>query len=242
MNQELSTHSLTVILPAFNEEKNLPIVASQLLKILSMRLKNFHIVIVNDGSSDHTAQVAEEIGEKNQGRISVVHLSQNSGIGAAYLKALEKIETDFVTWLPSDGEISLDGFSLMLDELNLESIIVTYPQHHLYQRNIFRQSLSKLYTLILNLSFGLNLKYYNGNSIFPTARLKKQLITSRRFAFNAEALIHVIKAEQLKYIEKPFVLNQRPHGQSKAIRLNSFLDVTRSYLYLIKLYVFSRSQ
>ncbi len=240
MKIELSSYSLTVILPAYNEAKNLKNVALPLIDILTTKLTSYQIIIVNDGSTDDTGSIANEIAEQNKNRVKVIHLDHNGGIGHAYMTALESVTTDFVTWLPSDGEISLEGFSEMLDELNPSSIIVTYPQHHHYQRNFLRRNLSKIYTTILNLSFNLNLKYYNGNSIFPTQSLKKQIIHSRRFAFNAEALIHVIKKEGLRYTERPFILNERSHGQSKAIRLNSFLDVFRSYILLFKLYVLSR--
>ena len=238
MNSYLSKYSLTIIIPAYNEEQNLESVTLPLLKIMKAKLQSFQIIIVNDGSIDNTASIADQLASNHPNHVKVIHQLQNCGIGYSYLNALRDVQTDFVTWLPSDGEISTEGFTELLCNLDLNKVIVTYPEHHKFKRSFFRTLLSKTYSKIFNLSFKMNLKYYNGNSIFPTSILKKQIVLSRRFAFNAEALIHVLKNENLSFIEKPFILEERFNGHSKAIRLDSFIDVLRSYLYLLKLYAF----
>jgi glycosyltransferase involved in cell wall biosynthesis len=53
--------SLSVILPVYNAEESLPRVVAKLLEILSELTARFEIVVVDDASTDHTAEIADEL-------------------------------------------------------------------------------------------------------------------------------------------------------------------------------------
>ena len=57
---------VSFIIPSYNEEKNLPHAVGNLIPEIKNVVKSFEIIIVNDGSTDSTGEVAEKIAEKNK--------------------------------------------------------------------------------------------------------------------------------------------------------------------------------
>ncbi|CAN5849410.1 glycosyltransferase [soil metagenome] len=83
----VTTRRVVVALPAFNEEPNLPDLLGRLDVALSEVPLNYQILIVDDGSTDRTFEVAEEWSEKIP--VSVRRHEQNQGLGATLRDGLE---------------------------------------------------------------------------------------------------------------------------------------------------------
>lgn len=80
----------TVLIPAYNEEDTIAQVVE------AVRSAGFPVVVVDDGSSDRTAERAEAAGAR------VVRLSPNRGKGAAYAAGLREVNTPYVVLLDAD--------------------------------------------------------------------------------------------------------------------------------------------
>ncbi|HEX9022902.1 MAG TPA: dolichyl-phosphate beta-glucosyltransferase [Geobacteraceae bacterium] len=74
--------ALSVVIPAFNEERRLPAYLDRVLAYLEGRSFSFEVVIVDDGSSDNTAAVVERYAARDQ-RVRLVRLQRNRGKGGA---------------------------------------------------------------------------------------------------------------------------------------------------------------
>lgn len=234
----------TIIVPVYNEELHLERVLNRALEGLSDNGLRSDIIIVNDGSTDASKEIIEKVIEESQylGAITSIHMTKNRGIGGAYKEALKIVSTEFVTWIPSDGEIPLEPLFDALKKTKKNELIISYPNFDKNPRSPLRLFLSKLYTLILNISFRLDLKYYNGFTIYPTHAIKEVNIISERFAFNAEALIKVLHLHQLGYQQVPFNLSARISGDSKAVSPSSLKDILKFYLRTLKDIYFSRAK
>lgn len=75
-----------VVLPTYNEIGNLEKMISA---ILSLK-ENLHVLIVDDNSPDGTGQLADQLVQKNPGRIFVAHRFKKEGLGKAYLDGFKK--------------------------------------------------------------------------------------------------------------------------------------------------------
>lgn len=95
-----STPSLTLVIPAYNEEENLKIILPELLTFVKAR--NWRIVITNDGSKDDTREVLRKFEEAPW--LKVVHHKLNKGYGAAIKSAIRASETDYVITIDADGQ------------------------------------------------------------------------------------------------------------------------------------------
>ncbi len=73
---------LTVVIPTYNEAGNLPDLAARLF---DLSLPNLHILVVDDSSPDGTAQIARQLADQFDGRISILERPNKMGLGTAYL-------------------------------------------------------------------------------------------------------------------------------------------------------------
>ncbi|MBC8169891.1 MAG: glycosyltransferase family 2 protein, partial [Synechococcus sp.] len=91
---------LSVVVPLYNEEESLPHLVDQLLSALRPSGERFELVLVNDGSSDHTAEVLERLSQEIPELVGVL-LRKNYGQTAAMAAGFDV----------SQGEVSgsLDG-------------------------------------------------------------------------------------------------------------------------------------
>jgi undecaprenyl-phosphate 4-deoxy-4-formamido-L-arabinose transferase len=93
---------LSVVIPVFNEEANLNELISRCLTTCSSLGKTFEIILVDDGSSDRSAQILTEAAEKNPGNVIGVMLNRNYGQHAAVLAGFAESQGEFVVTLDAD--------------------------------------------------------------------------------------------------------------------------------------------
>ena len=91
---------LSVIVPAYNVECYL---GACLSSVVEQSHKNLEIIIVDDGSSDSTGRIADEIAAEDV-RVRVIH-KENAGLGAARNSGLAAATGDYVTFVDSDDEV-----------------------------------------------------------------------------------------------------------------------------------------
>jgi dolichol-phosphate mannosyltransferase len=74
--------SLTVVIPTYNESGNLPALAAELW---ALDIPDLRILVVDDNSPDGTGQIADELAERQPGRLAVIHRRGKQGLGSAYI-------------------------------------------------------------------------------------------------------------------------------------------------------------
>lgn len=95
-----------VVIPAFNEQQALPVAVDD-LQLLADEPDRYDLLVVNDGSTDHTRQVAEELLQKSRLPLVVLNLDQNRGIGAAVqagYRWASQGDYEFVVQFDGDGQ------------------------------------------------------------------------------------------------------------------------------------------
>jgi len=76
----LMNRSISVVLPAYNEEGNIYSVVTQAVGVLEDLKINHEIIVVNDGSKDKTGEIADHLTE-NFPQVLVIHHPQIKGYG-----------------------------------------------------------------------------------------------------------------------------------------------------------------
>ena len=80
------TNPIVIIIPTYNEADNLPALAAELW---GLPFEDLSILVVDDASPDGTGQVAEELRERQPGRIQVIHREGKLGLGTAYINGFQ---------------------------------------------------------------------------------------------------------------------------------------------------------
>ncbi|TAQ88761.1 Dolichyl-phosphate beta-D-mannosyltransferase [Chlorociboria aeruginascens] len=92
----------SVILPTYNERKNLPTIVWLLNDTFVKNRLDYEIVIVDDGSPDNTAEIARQLQKVFPGRIILKERAGKLGLGTAYVHALQFTTGNFVIIMDAD--------------------------------------------------------------------------------------------------------------------------------------------
>ncbi len=84
----MTTPDISIIIPAYNESENLPPLVARLLEGMHQVDASCEIIIVNDGSTDNTVQVASQLARKNA-QIRSIHFARNFGKEAALVAGMQ---------------------------------------------------------------------------------------------------------------------------------------------------------
>jgi len=230
--------TISVIIPALNEEDNIESAILTTLAALDYYKIDGEIIVVNDGSTDRTIEITKTLA-RTEHRIKLINHGHPLGIGASFLEGVQLSQCDIVTMQPGDNEN--DPFEILcyFELLKYVDIVVPFV-YNTNVRNPLRNFLSSLFRSIINLTFQTNFNYTNGTVIYRRILLSDSKYKSTGFFFQAEILIKAVKKGYL-FAEVPYRLQKRKFGKSKAIPLSSFIYVAGGYLQLIREIYFSRN-
>jgi glycosyltransferase involved in cell wall biosynthesis len=105
---------VSVILPIYNESKNIPILFSKLVEVL--KDMNYEIVAVNDGSRDDSWQQLKSVAAANQ-RVRIINFAKNFGQTAALNAGLKNALGEIIVLIDSDLENDPSDIPLLLDRI-----------------------------------------------------------------------------------------------------------------------------
>src|SRR4051812_7896563 len=92
---------LSIVVPVYNEEKNLPAFFAALERAL--RAYDYEVLVVNDGSRDASFQVLKRVAEKDK-KIKVINFRGNFGQTAAISAGITESSGDIIIPIDSDME------------------------------------------------------------------------------------------------------------------------------------------
>lgn len=223
--------SLTVIMPAYNEAKHLRSAYLSAKRALEKAgIGDYEILIVTNlspqGTHDGTPDIATEI-VREEDDACVRHLANDNyvGLGSKYRQGVSESSKEYVMLVPGDGEFEEESLVKLLAYVGRE-IIVPYIANP-GVRPPERRTVSQAFTTACNAAFGLNLKYYNGLCIIPTAYVRMVPMSCDNFAYMAEILGYLIKSGA-RYLEVPWEI--KPSESSKAFKSESVNEALETLL------------
>jgi glycosyltransferase involved in cell wall biosynthesis len=96
---------LSIVIPVYNEEGHLRRIAEATLEVMPDIALAYELIIVDDGSTDSTGEIAEELAQNNK-HVRVIHHDRNRKMGAALLTGYRNAKYEFVAPLTGAGHIS----------------------------------------------------------------------------------------------------------------------------------------
>jgi len=109
-----SEYLLTILVPLYNEEGNLPRLAKELSDYLMQTSYKICVLFVNDGSTDGSAKILEQYCLDNSS-FGYIHLKNNCGLSTALKAGIDQVETKYTGYIDADLQTSPYDFDLLME-------------------------------------------------------------------------------------------------------------------------------
>jgi len=206
---------VSVIIPAFNEEQTL----EQVLEALCVLPLKTQIIVVNDGSTDGTHQMLEELRATYE--LTVVHCQENRGKGFAIRSGLPHVEGEVVVIQDADMELAPADLPELVKLFKKESVHVVYGSRFLNGRgnaslhNFIANRILAIYT---NLLYGCRITDEStGYKAFSTELITRLDLRCEGFEFCPEVTAKILRAGYRIY-EVPVSYFPRTKKEGKKLR------------------------
>ena len=147
--------SISVFFPCYNEQENVGRTVEKAIEVMEKLNADFEVIIVDDGSSDNTGQVADEIAGRDR-RVKVVHHQHNLGYGAALQSGFKTATKELVFYTDGDGQFDINEMPPLLALMEQYDIVSCYRLNR--RDSIIRKINGWCWTRLICLMFGLKIR------------------------------------------------------------------------------------
>ncbi len=228
---------LLILIPSYNEEKNLPPVLQKLFGEMDDLAGNYwdiEVLVINDGSKDKTAQIAKEKGVK------VVSLPINLGYGAALqtgFKIARDQDYDAVICMDADGQHRPEDLKVLMKEFQEKKYKVILGSRFVtntgYQTNIFRKMGIMMFSLVLKMLCGKKIADVTTGLQLLDKQVVRLLAEEYPHDFPDTQVLLMLSLVGFDIKEVPVKVEQRIYGTSMHSSLMSLLYPLRNSLAII---------
>jgi dolichol-phosphate mannosyltransferase len=202
---------LSVVTPAYNEARNLPVLYDQLCQVLGEQELAWQWIVVDDHSSDDTFSVAAGLAERDS-RVYAVRLSRNFGSHAAITCGLSKALGDCTAVMAADLQDPPEALPLLMEEWCHGAQIVWAARVDRQGERLMTRLFARVYYFLMRYFVGLKQIPATGSDFFLMDRqVVEALRTFPENHVNIFALIAWMGFRQTTIIYDKRV---RLHGQS----------------------------
>jgi glycosyltransferase involved in cell wall biosynthesis len=203
--------ALSIVFPAYNEELNVESSVARALEYL--KGKEGEVIVVNDGSSDRTAEILERLAREHPGRVRPIHHELNQGYAPTLRDGFLAAKSDWVFYTDADNQFVLGEIDRLIAIREGADLAIGYRADR--QDPPLRKFAAATYNRMVRLAFGLK-----GVSdidcafkLFRREVFERIRIESKHFLVDAEILI---KAHRLGMVirETPVTHLPRKLGSS----------------------------
>ena len=180
--------SISAFFPVLNEEGTVAKLTEDLLGVLAANSKKYEVIIVDDGSTDRTGQLADELCEKQNGYVKVIHHGRSMGYGNALKAGFDAARNELVFFTDGDYQFDMKDLHRALPYIREYDIVTGYRQARKDARH--RLWLSRGYNLLVRMLFGLRLKDIDCSfKLFRRSALEKITIESQGYFIDTEIMV-----------------------------------------------------
>jgi glycosyltransferase involved in cell wall biosynthesis len=213
---------LSVVIPAYNEEKRLPKTIVEIFDYLSKKNFSFEVIVVNDGSKDKTSEVVKEL-MKKYSKLELIDNKENKGKGAVVRQGMLKARGEIRIFSDADHSTPISeiekfipefekGADVVIGSREIKGAILDPPQP------LFRRFVGEGFKILRKIIVGLwsiqdtqcGFKCFRAEvveKVFPKCKID-------RFAFDPEILI-LAKKTGYKIKEVPVYWRNDPDSKVK---------------------------
>lgn len=227
----MSRSSITIAIPAFNEEECIEWVVKDTFKSLPKYFKDFEIVVVDDGSRDKTGTILDKLAKTNK-KLRVIH-QKNGGYSKAMWTGIKASKKEFVAYMPADGQFLIEDMRHCFEMMKNNDLVLGYRggRSDYTPKRIF---FSYGFLLILLILFDIKYMDVGWVHIWRTKKVQKLKLMAMGGIFILTEILVRFKKLGYKIIEAPSYYRPRRAGEVKNAKLKV---VFATFMNAIKLWI-----
>ncbi len=117
--------ALSIFFPFWNEEENIEAVISKAIPVAQKVADKWEIIMVDDGSSDKTLEIAKKLAKSDPRLVAVAH-NKNRGYGAALKTGLSTAKYDLIVFNDGDGQFDLLEVEKFFEKMGNADMVIGY--------------------------------------------------------------------------------------------------------------------
>ena len=226
---------LSVVVPAYNEEKNIEIVLHRLHDAKSAYNIPKEIIVIDDCSTDNTKRQVEKFKDAHpDASIMLISHDVNKGKGAALRTGIQKASGDLVIVQDADLEYDPRDYNVLLQPIQEGKADVVYGSRFLgapHRVTMFWHLMAnRLLTFMTNILYNTILTdMETGYKVFRREVIENIKIRAKRFDFEPEFTAKVLK-HNYRIFEVPISFNPRDYSQGKKIGMKDAFEAVWTLL------------
>ena len=214
---------ITVVIPVFNEMENIPILVERLKRILEGNGSDWEILFVDDGSTDNTFQILDEVADKNES-ISIIKLKRNFGKSVALNTAFGYAKGDMIITMDGDLQDDPEEIPKFIEKIeDGYDLVVGWK----YPRNdpITKKIPSKLFNRLTRMLMGVDIHDFNcGYKAFKSKTLEDICLYGEMHRYIPVLIAwQGFRIAEIKVKHHPRKYGKSKYGASRIIK--GFLDL-----------------
>ena len=217
-------YRISVVIPIYNEEENIIKCLNKLVPILGKKFPDYEIILVESGSTDKSAIIADNAAKRNK-HIKVIHQRKRLGYGNAIRTGLENCNSDICVYSDCDLPYNFEYFVEATRYIEDYDAVIGYKLGK--RESIGRYILSFGGRVFARIFFGIKVKDVG----FPFKLMKTKLVKKFRLVsdtnFIPVEILLELKKNNAKIKEIPIQYKMRQIGSSKVI---SYFSIIKEYL------------
>lgn len=207
---------LSVVIPCYNEEKNIPLIVNRLEELIENRA-DIEILLVNNGSTDNSKSVLETI-TNGLDKINIVDVPINKGYGFGILEGLKDAKGDVLSWTHADMQTDpkdvFKAYDLYLESIDRENKEV-FIKGKRKNRNKFDQFFTWGMQVLASIQLKEPLNDINAQPKLFSREFYNSIKEDAPYDFSLDLYFLYHAKKRCRIYEVPVVFADRIHGEAK---------------------------